>query len=109
MDELILKIKDLADTYSANLNSQIEQRKEEMKADDTSHYLIYRVLGISTKEGQLIDEYQNVGRFLYKYAGSLQASAPPPCLQWWIFQSRIRRRRRAPRAARRGRPASRTR
>jgi hypothetical protein len=53
MDELIQKYKNLADTYSANLNSQIEQRKEEMKADDTSHYLIYHVLGIATKEGQV--------------------------------------------------------
>ena len=63
MDELIQKIKTLAETYSANLNEQISLRKEEMKADDTSHYLIYRVLGITSKDGQLIDEYQNVGDF----------------------------------------------
>ena len=41
-----------------------------MEADNNSHYLIYRVLGIATEEGKLIDEYQNMGRFLYKYAGS---------------------------------------
>ena len=64
------KIKKLADKYTKTLHSQIAQRKKEMKDDDTSHYLIYRVLGISNEEGQLIDEYQNTGRFLYKYAGS---------------------------------------
>jgi len=41
-----------------------------MKEDDNSHYLVYRVLGITTEEGQLIDIYQNTGRFLYKYAVS---------------------------------------
>ncbi|WP_104750176.1 ApaLI family restriction endonuclease [Helicobacter cynogastricus] len=42
----------------------------EMKGDDNSHYLICRVLGISDKEGNLIDLYQNKGRFLYKHAGA---------------------------------------
>lgn len=82
MDELIQKIKNLAEVYSTNLNSQIEQRKEDMKADDTSHYLIYRVLGITTKDGQLIDEYQNTGRFLYKYAGSFLEEAATLCLKF---------------------------
>ena len=82
MEELKQKIKKLAEVYSTNLNSQIEQRKEEMKADDTSHYLIYRVLGITTKDGQLIDEYQNTGRFLYKYAGSFLEEAATLCLKF---------------------------
>lgn len=82
MDELIQKIKNLAEVYSTNLNSQIEQRKEDMKADDTSHYFIYRVLGITTKDGQLIDEYQNTGRFLYKYAGSFLEEAATLCLKF---------------------------
>ncbi len=82
MDELIQKIKNLAHTYSTNLNNQIEKRKEEMKADETSHYLIYRVLGITANEGQLIDEYQNVGRFLYKYAGSFLEEAATLCLKY---------------------------
>jgi hypothetical protein len=56
MAELLKQIKNLATTYSTNLKSQIEQRKEEMKADDTSHYLIYRVFGIAIEEGQLIDD-----------------------------------------------------
>jgi hypothetical protein len=81
MDELKLAIKALAERYSTTLNSQIKQRKEDMKADDTSHYLIYRVLGISNKEGQQIDEYQNTGRFLYKYAGSFLEEATVLCLK----------------------------
>lgn len=82
MQELVQKIKTLAETYSASLNEQIVLRKEEMKSDDTSHYLIYRVLGITTKDGQLIDEYQNVGRFLYKYAGSFLEEAATLCLNF---------------------------
>ena len=73
------EIRRLADKYAKTLNSQIVLRKEEMKKDDTSHYLIYRVLGISNKEGQLIDEYQNTGRFLYKYAGSFLEEAATLC------------------------------
>ena len=73
------EIKELADKYAAALDLQIKARKEEMKKDDTSHYLIYKVLGISNREGQLIDEYQNTGRFLYKYAGSFLEEAAILC------------------------------
>jgi len=82
MDELKQKIKELAEVYSANLNKQIVQRKEDMKADDNSHYLVYRVLGITTTEGQLIDMYQNTGRFLYKYAGSFLEEAATLCFKY---------------------------
>ncbi|MCI5209418.1 MAG: ApaLI family restriction endonuclease [Candidatus Electrothrix sp. ATG2] len=74
------KINDLADEYASNLDQKIAARKEEMKEDDNSHYLIYRVLGISHKEGMLIDEYQNTGRFLYKYAGSFLEETASMCL-----------------------------
>lgn len=53
-----------------------------MKADDNSHYLIYRVLGITFEQGQLIDSYQNTGRFLYKYAGSFLEEAATLCLNY---------------------------
>ena len=76
------KIKSLAQKYSDNLKSKIEARQEEMKTDDNSHYLIYRVLGITTQEGQLIDAYQNTGRFLYKYAGSFLEEAATLCLNY---------------------------
>ena len=74
------KINALADEYAGNLKTKIHNRREEMRADDNSHYLIYRVLGISTSEGALIDEYQNTGRFLYKYAGSFLEEAASLCL-----------------------------
>ena len=73
------KIKDLANDYSKKLKSQIKLRIEDMKNDDTSHFMIYRVLGISLKEGVLIDEYQNKGRFLYKYAGSFLENSAKLC------------------------------
>ena len=82
MDELKQSIKNLAEIYSANLKGKIEARQEEMKADDNSHYLVYRVLGISTQEGQLIDAYQNTGRFLYKYAGSFLEDAATLCFNF---------------------------
>lgn len=82
MDELKQKIKNLAEIYSSNLKNKMEERMEEMKADDNSHYLIYRVLGITTQEGQLIDAYQNTGRFLYKYAGSFLEEAATLCFNY---------------------------
>lgn len=75
------EIRALADRYASELKSQIAARVEEMVSDDTSHYLLYRVLGISNKEGQLIDEYQNKGRFLYKYAGSFLEAAAKLCFK----------------------------
>lgn len=75
-----MKINDLANEYADNLKEKIINRKEEMKADDNSHYLIYRVLGISNDAGSLIDAYQNTGRFLYKYAGSFLEEAASLCL-----------------------------
>jgi ApaLI-like restriction endonuclease len=64
------KIYELVDKYSRELQGKMSTRVEEMKSDDKSHYLIYRVLGITDQEGDLIDIYQNKGRFLYKYAGT---------------------------------------
>ena len=82
MDDLTEKIKSLAKLYATNLKEKIETRLIEMKADDNSHYLIYRVLGITFKEGQFIDSYQNTGRFLYKYAGSFLEDATILCLKY---------------------------
>jgi hypothetical protein len=82
MENLKNKIKELAETYAFNLKERINERKDAMKSDDTSHYLIYRVLGITTKEGELIDTYQNTGRFLYKYAGSFLEEAATLCLNY---------------------------
>ena len=68
--DIYMKIKELADKYTLVLKNQVDARIEEMKSDNTSHYLIYRVLGVTNEEGNLIDLYQNKGRFLYKYAGA---------------------------------------
>ena len=82
LELLTSQIETLANDYSINLKGKIDARKEEMKSDDNSHYLIYRVLGIATEEGRLIDEYQNTGRFLYKFAGSFLEEAASICLQF---------------------------
>lgn len=75
------KLKQLSEEYSLRLKQNIEKRMEEMKEDDHSHYLIYRVLGITNQEGGLIDQYQNKGRFLYKYAGSFLEEAAILCFE----------------------------
>lgn len=69
----------LARKYADRLKNAIDERLEEMKADDRSHFLIYQILGIGDQEGQLVDEYQNKGRFLYKYAGSFLEEAAKLC------------------------------
>jgi len=75
------KIRQLADQYAARLTGVIDARVTEMQEDDVSHYLIYRVLRISEREGHLIDVYQNKGRFLYKYAGSFLEKATKLCFK----------------------------
>lgn len=73
------KIRDLALSYARALKSSIERRLSEMESDDRSHFLIYQVLGIGDQEGRLVDEYQNKGRFIYKYAGSFLEDAAKLC------------------------------
>jgi ApaLI-like restriction endonuclease len=82
MENLKNRIAELADFYASNLRVKIEERKVLMKSDENSHYLIYRVLGITTEEGELIDSYQNTGRFLYNYAGSFLEHAATLCLNY---------------------------
>lgn len=73
------RIRELSRQYAERLKQNIDARIHEMESDDRSHFLIYQVLGISDQEGQLIDEYQNKGRFLYKYAGSFLEAAAKLC------------------------------
>lgn len=75
-------IEKLADIYADKLKLQIDKRVLDMEADDNSHYLLYRVLGIAHEEGRLIDVYQNKGRFLYKYAGSFLEEAAILCFEF---------------------------
>lgn len=74
-------IKALAAKYASELKARVDARVAEMEADDRSHYLIYRVLGITEREGELIDVYQNKGRFLYKFAGSFLEEAAKLCFK----------------------------
>ncbi len=79
--DIYIAIKELADKYAFNLKKQVATRIEEMEKDDTSHYLLYRVLGVTNEEGKLIDLYQNKGRFLYKYAGAFLEEAACMCIK----------------------------
>lgn len=74
-------IKELADKYARKMKHKVDTRMEEMKDDDHSHYLLYRVLGVTGEEGNLIDLYQNKGRFLYKYAGAFLEEAAVLCIK----------------------------
>jgi hypothetical protein len=71
----------LANQFADGLKTQVDKRIKAMEQDDTSHFLIYRVLGVTDEEGRLIDLYQNKGRFLYKYAGSFLEQAAKLCFQ----------------------------
>lgn len=82
LELLSSKIKELAKSYATSLKTKIDERKKEMETDDNAHYLIYRVLGITDKEGKQIDLIQNKGRFLYKYAGSFLEEAASLCLKF---------------------------
>lgn len=75
------EIRILAADYAERLRQRIDERVQEMRDDDTSHFLIYQVLGITNEEGRLIDIYQNKGRFLYKYAGSFLEEAAKLCFK----------------------------
>jgi len=76
-----LQIRALAAKYAQTLQQRMDARVEEMKTDDRSHYLIYQVLGITDDEGELIDVYENKGRFLYKYAGAFLEEAAFLCFK----------------------------
>ena len=79
--DVFIAIKRLADKYATELKKQVDIREKEMEDDDTSHYLLYRVLGVTNDEGHLIDLYQNKGRFLYKYAGAFLEEAAIICIK----------------------------
>jgi len=91
LDNFRKQIKILARKYADALQAKITERMAVMRYDDTSHYLIYQVLGIDEKEGYMIDLYQNKGRFLYKYAGSFLEEAAIKCFQFKYPQAKKNR------------------
>lgn len=83
MNEIVYNlVKNLADKFADDLETQVNARIDEMKSDDNSHYLLYRVLGVSDAEGNLIDLYQNKGRYLYRYAGAFLEEAATICFKY---------------------------
>lgn len=82
MKKVEKEIYDLAKKYALQLDERVDDRVREMNEDDKSHYLIYRVLNISHHEGEMIDIYQNKGRFLYRYAGSFLEEATILCFKY---------------------------
>jgi len=67
--------------YRSDFQKKILERKEEMESDNNAHYLLYNILGFTSEEGYQVDFQQNVGRFLYKYAGSLMEDLVINCLK----------------------------
>lgn len=77
-DERLLNI---VMSYREKLQKKIQIRKKEMEEDNNDHYMIYNALGFTSEEGYQIDYQQNVGRFLYKYAGSMLEELAINCLK----------------------------
>ena len=65
------RIKDIVEKNRNDLAEKVLERKTELLDDDDSHQEIYRVLGVPAEECAEIDLYQNVGRFVYTYAGTM--------------------------------------
>ncbi len=74
LSEIILK-------YREELQKKIKEREAEMQLDNNEHYMLYNALGFTSAEGYQIDFQQNVGRFLYKYAGSMIEELVIQCLK----------------------------
>lgn len=82
MREIEGRIASIAERYRVGLQNRIQERKQEMMMDDNSHYMLYNVLGISNELGAATDFYQNVGRFLYKYAGAFVEDVIIECFKY---------------------------
>ena len=67
--------------YREELRKKIKNREIEMQKDNTDHYMVYNALGFTSEEGYQIDYQQNVGRFLYKYAGSMLEELAIQCFK----------------------------
>ena len=85
--ELAEKIRDLAAQYADRLKKRINERIAEIEEDDQSHTMIYQVLGVSDREGKMIDLYHNKGRFLYRYAGAFLEEATKLCFLYSFPES----------------------
>lgn len=84
-DERLLRI---VTKYREKLQKKILDRKKEMEGDNHNHYMVYNALGFTSEEGYQIDYQQNVGRFLYKYAGSMLEELTINCFKQAFPQAR---------------------
>lgn len=67
--------------HRETLQKKIKDRELEMQEDSTEHYIVYHALGFTSEEGYQIDYQQNVGRLLYRYAGSMLEELAIQCFQ----------------------------
>jgi hypothetical protein len=69
---LIKSLNNIFDEHKSTLKKKIDERKIEIKNEDNIHWELYSLLGNFNKsESFNMDFYQNVGRFFFKYAGSM--------------------------------------
>ena len=61
-----------------------------MEEDSNEHYMIYNALGFTNEEGYQIDYQQNVGRFLYKYAGSMLEELALECFRYAFREAQVK-------------------
>jgi type II restriction enzyme len=80
----------IIERHRASLHEKIEERRVEMAENNLEHFRLYELLGFSEEEGRKIDLYQNIGRFVYKYAGALLEEATVAVLQHTKEGHRIR-------------------
>jgi hypothetical protein len=74
-------LNEIIERNRAQLHKKIEKRRIEMGNNNFEHLSLYSILGFPEEEGLKIDIYQNIGRFLYKYAGALLEEATVAVLQ----------------------------
>ncbi len=71
-DQLKNKLKIIFDKHKKTLKEKITERKKEIESEKNPHWEIYKLLGgFDEKESFKVDFYQNVGRFFFKYCGSM--------------------------------------
>ncbi len=75
------RLNDVITKYREKLQNKIKERKIAMDFDNVEHYMLYNALGITSEEGYRIDYQQNVGRLLYRYAGSLMEELAINCFR----------------------------
>ncbi len=80
--KLHLILDEIIERNRASLHQRVEERRVEMIKNNREHFRLYEILGFSEKEGHKIDLYQNIGRFLYKYAGALIEETTVAVLQY---------------------------